>query len=156
MKFNGRKPQPNSDVVVIPRTEGNFVFHLKAVPNYTEFDELYPMPVPPNIQRPGMNSAEPHLSDPNYISETAKRDEARMHWLVLKTISGTPGLEYERVDVRKYHTWKFFEEEMIESGFTQTEVNHLINKCFEVNSLSQAKLDQARADFLASQQVPQE
>lgn len=149
MKIKGKKPGRNETFVVIPRQDGDFVFKLNAVPNYNGFEELCPEPVPPLITRPGQDPT-PDTTDLGYLQQRKVHGEKRYAWLFLQTIKETEGLEWETVDYNNPNTWLNVEQEILDSGFNQNEYNYLLSKVIEVNSLSEAMLNEARARFLLS------
>jgi len=153
MKMSGRKIQgPNEEILVLPRPDGDLVFKAKAVLDYTVFDSLVPQPKPPKMRKRGVSELVEDNKDKNYLEELQNWSTKRMDFMILESLrTGTPELEWETVDSNNPDTWKNYEKELREAGFTPVEINLLNATCITANSLSQSKLDEARDRFLASQ-----
>lgn len=147
IKLNGKVPGVYEDVVVIPRPTGNFALCFRAIDDYAEFDQLCHMPKPPAINYPDGTKGE-NIKDVNYLIAKSQREKKRIDWMFLKSISITPGLEWGRVKLDDPSTWHMAQDELAESGLSVTEVNRVWRTFLEVNSLSEAKLEEARASFL--------
>lgn len=148
MKIAGRNPGVYEDVVAFPRPDGDFIFKLKAVKDFSVFDSLCPEPEPPKINYPdGRKGVD--LEDPSYKIMIAQRNEMRWWWLHIQTLAETPGLTWEKINLKNPATFPLFMEELKESGFLDVEIIYLCNKIKEVNSLSDAKLEDAKNRFLS-------
>jgi len=156
MKMSGRKIQgPNEEILVLPRPDGDLVFKAKAVLDFTVFDGLVPQPKPPKVRRRGMSEPSDDPTDKNFQLEVQNWSSKRMDFMILESLrTGTPELEWETVDFNNPDTWKNYERELKEAGFTPSEINLLNATCISANSLSQSKLDEARERFLASRAEP--
>lgn len=150
MKLKGRRPGKAEAFVVFERPTGNVVFKLSAVLNRSDFNKIYPPPVPPKRRMRG--EAETfNTNDPRYIEALAVRNKAETCWLIMETLKDTEELEWEKVKADEPGTWHLWQEELAESGLSDGEINHLCNEIAAVNSLSEARLEKARQSFLLGQ-----
>lgn len=157
MKLKGQKIEgPNRETIVLPRSNGeDLVFHAQAVLSFKEFDDVFPEPKPPMLNKPGQ-APTPHLTHPDYLSKMADRSGKKLLWMVIKSlVDGTPDMELETVDLADPSTWDNFDQEMQDSGLSQAEVGHIINCVMSSNNLDDTKLQEARNSFLASQVEPE-
>ena len=155
MKLNGKKlSESNKETIVFPRPDGDLVFVLAAVLCTDEFEKLCPEVLPPMIRRPSQDVATPDLSDKDYQNALMERAKQQSRWMFLKSISATPGLEWEEVDINKPNTWDKIDEEFLKSGIVNSERVQLYNAMMRANSLDAAYLKAARERFFASQQAP--
>lgn len=149
MKINGKKlAPPKPTVIVIPRQEGDVVFHCQAVLDFTEFDSLCKRPMPPTIQKPGKDPI-PHLEDPDYKKAVAEFASNRINWIVLQSLLATEGLELETVQKADPSTWGNWAQELIEAGFSGMQINQIVSTVFDACGMSQEKIDEATKRFLA-------
>lgn len=150
MKLNGEKISgKNIEIVVIPRPNRQIVFKCQAVDE--TFDDKYPPPEPPIILKPG-RVKESNPDDPNYKKAMEEWGEKKVAWLVLKSLEATEDLEWETINKDDINTWLNYKTELKESGFTNIEINHILNGVLIANCLNEAKLEKAREDFLRSMQ----
>lgn len=150
MKVNGKSVQPpEPSVVVIPRGGEEYVFMAKAVTDYAECDRVCPEPKPPGRVLPGGTQVT-DTSSPEY--QKARREWLinRSHWLILKSLSATEGLEWAKVDMEKPETWKEYISELEAAGFSGLEVTALVDAVHDANGLNQRKIDEATKRFLAT------
>lgn len=151
MKIRGKKPEGrNVEVVVIPRPEEDIVFFCEAIENYDEFDELCPQPVAPEVLYPG-GLRKKNPESPEYLKELNEWGTQRTHWTILKSISNTPDIEWETVDLEKPSTWKNYQTELKESHFTDIEMYRIIQGVMRANSLDEEMLKEAKKNFLQGQ-----
>ncbi len=151
MRIAGQKVEgPNTETIVIPRGDRDpIVFIAKAVLDWDEFDRLCPVPKAPIIMRKGGEKFA-NLEDPAYKERASTYGEKRLIWLCLKSLEGTPDLEWETIDMGKPDTYLNFDKELKEAGFSQVEIGRIRNGVFVANCLDEEKLEEARASFLAS------
>ena len=150
MKLTGHTfDEPVVTYCVLPRQDDeSVVFKCGPVLDYDEYEALCPLPKPPmQIRKGGVKV--PDLADATYLMQVGQRSDQRIHYIVLKSLSYTEDLEWETVDMKKPNTWKNYEKELKDAYFTSTEVQRIQNACFEANSLSEAKVEEARANFFA-------
>ena len=127
MKLKGTKVQgPNIVDIVIPRNGGQFyAFKAQAVLD-DDFDQLCPKPKAPTIIKAGVGKV-PDFEDVNYRRELDTYASKRMAYIVLKSLQATQDLEWETVDMANPNTWIGYETELKESGFSQPEINLIVN-----------------------------
>jgi len=156
MKIKGKKIEnPNREIIPIPRgMEDDIVFIADAVLDMEPFDKMCPPPIPTMRKIDGIDV--PNLRDPHYLKKIEKHATKRIAWLVLTSLEGTEGLEWETVDVSDPSTWHLFREELKSAGFSNMEIDRIVAGVISVNALSESKIEAARARFLLSQQAPLE
>ena len=152
MKINGEKiTGTNFKYIVIPRPEKDIVFKVEAILNEKEFELLCPIPKPPKKLMPGGKTVIDTESKA-YLDEVNTYATRKTHWMILKSLSATAGLDWEKVDKSRPETWHLFEEEMNEAGFCTREIQLILEGIFEVNALNEAKIEEARQRFLRSRE----
>ena len=156
MKIKGKTIEgPGVEYVVIPRPDSeDIVFTCAAVLDFDDFEKLCPMLDPPMVLKPG-GVQTPDVEDEGYKKMLDEHGRQRMHWLTLKSLEVTEGLEWETVDMQDPITWKNFEEELKHSGFSFMEVAHIRNGVMSVNSFDDRKMKEARDRVLAGLQQAQ-
>jgi hypothetical protein len=152
MKVNGKRPTAYSKTLVLPRGDGQdpIVFVATAIQNMDDFDKLAPEPEPPLIRGRGDSKVQ-DFSDAAYLQALEQQVTRRTDYIVLKSLEGSPGLEWERTSIKDVNTWNNWRKEVEEAGLCLFEVRRIIALCSEVNSLSDAALDAAQKRFLAGQ-----
>jgi len=156
MKFGGREVKPNIVLVPIPRdNDDDFIFQLKAVPDLEKFIELCPEPKPPKKTFPGGRTAVDR-EDPEFTKKLEEHAEYRFHYMAIESLKATEALEWDTVDHLNPETWSNWIDEMKEAGFTEVEVNRVVNGVMDVNCLNEERVEEARARFLAGQQADPE
>jgi len=156
MKIDGKKIMgANESILVIPRFQGeDIIFKLRAIVDNTDFEKMCPTPQAPKRLMAGGQEII-NVKDKGYLDQVVKHSELRLSWLVLKTLEPT-NLEWENVKLDIPTTWSNFKEEMTEAGFNSIEIQRLINECFAVNALNEAKIEEARESFLRGLQAVEE
>lgn len=149
MRIKGKKFQPREEVVVLPRGDDNIVFKAQAVLDYSDFDALCPQPKPPTKMLKG---GETHTNpeDPGYQEKLNEWGVKRTHWMVLKSLSATEGLEWETVKMDDPTTWENYEKELSEV-LSPVELSAVIGCVTDACGLNQQKIDEATKRFLAGQ-----
>jgi hypothetical protein len=150
MKINGRKIGPSIETVVIPREGEDFVFRAQAVLDYSEFDTNNPEPKPPEALMPG-GERKLIYDNPKYQERVGEWAESKTHWMILKSLQATEGLEWETVKMEDPSTWPNYQEEMKTSGLSPAEINTIVQTVITANGLNQQKIDEALERFLAGQ-----
>jgi len=151
MKINGKSiEQAAEEVIVFPRSNGNLVFKAKPVSKYEDFDRICPRPKPLSVMRPGGVTSE-DVESPKYKKALDDWASQRTHWMILKSLSATEGLEWETVDMSKPETYENYVKELEDSGLTGVEVAKLFEIIQTACGLNQSKIDEATAAFLATQ-----
>lgn len=156
MKLNGHKIEgPNRDFIVIPRGNNkDIVLHVQAVLDMDQFEQMCPTPRPPMRKMKGGLDV-PNLNDSAFRKACERHVEQRLMWMVLKSLEATPELEWELVDIGDSSTWLNMRKELREAGFSDVEINRIINAAYGVNSLNEAKIQAARDRFLLSREEQQ-
>lgn len=155
MRLNGKKLQsPNLELIVLPRGDGeNIILKAQAVLDMTVFEELCPRPEPGIITYKN-GTRKPDEDNPRFRQLIREYGEKRTAYMILKSLEATPDLEWEICDISDPDTWLKYSEELKESGFSEVEINRIIMGVLNANSLNDAKIEEARNHFLASQ-LPQ-
>lgn len=153
MKLEGYNfEKPNEEVVVIPREEKDVVFRCSAILDYSEFEAICKPPQPPEVVKPG-GKREVNTEDEGFLEQAKKHAERRIHWLILKSLQATPGLEWSTVDMNNPKTWENWREEMRQAYFTDVEIGMVQQGVFSANSLNEERLEEARRNFLQIQEA---
>lgn len=157
MKIQGKKIEgANEVVIVIPRgSSSDIILKARAILDITPFEEICPPPEPPKKMLPGGREVK-NLKDPNFLKQLDAYSIKRLSWIVLTSLEATEGLEWEKVDLSDPTTWNNFQEEMKEAGFSNVEVNRIVEECIEVNALNEDKIQEARERFLLETQEQDE
>lgn len=156
MKLKGRRPGVHIEPIILPRPEGDLVFHAKAIDSFDEFEQLCPPPEPPGKILPG-NVKVSNPEDATFIQQLNQYGDKRVAYMVIKgLLDGTDDLEWENVDLGNHLTWMKFREELRESGLSDVEINRLVSGVMTANSLSEPAVERARQRFLAGVQVQSE
>ncbi len=152
MKYAGKKIEgANVDFLVLPRPDGNIVFKARAILDMGEFDKLCPEPVAAIIvKRGGKPMAD--VNNAQYKKMLAEHGSKRFYYIIIKSLEATEELEWETVKIMDPSTWGNYEKELKDSGFSQVEVNRIVGCVLNANSLNEAKLEEARKDFLSGEQ----
>lgn len=152
MKINGKQIKgPNVETIVIPRGDDFIVFKAEAVLDYKPFEEMVPMPAPPQVLFRGETVSKPNYEAPAYKEAMGKRSLLKYHWMIIKSLSVTEGLEWEVVNLQEPSTWTQVETEFQNSGFTPLEINKIFEGVLTANGMNEEKLEWARKSFLARQ-----
>jgi len=156
MKINGHKIiGPNREIIAIPRGDDDaIIFIAEAVLDDSEFNKLCPPPEPRKRKVDGQDI--PNLNDKNYIKNVEKYSEKRAAWMILQSLKATEGLEWERVNLKEPNTWLLYTKELSESGFSEMEIQRIINGCLTANGLNSTKIEYAKQHFLQVQRAKQE
>jgi hypothetical protein len=92
-----------------------------------------------------------NTEDPIYKAELDAWAKRAMAWRLIKSLSSTPGLEWEKVKLDDATTWEKWDEELTEAGFTDYEKQRIINGVSEANGLDEDKIEIARQRFLVGE-----
>lgn len=153
MKIKGKKILgANREIIAIPRGEGDdIVFIAEAVLDHKLFDKLCPVPKPQLKKIDGVDV--PDFDDKNYKKNILRYSEKKTTWLILTALKATPELEWEQVNFNDPSTWALFRKELNDSGFSDLEVNRIINGALTAQGLNEAKIEAARDRFLRRESV---
>jgi len=165
MKIGGKKidSRPASETLYFPREKDEVVaIRANAVMDRSEFDRLLPVPKPPKKRIKG-NILVDNPEDPKYAISVNAHGARFIDWLVIQSLCGVnretqddEPIEWEIVDKQDAKTWNKWEEELRQSGFSDMERKRIHNMVIKVNSLSDARLDEARASFLQPREPEQD
>jgi len=149
MKVKGKKLEGRNKVIIpILRPEGNIILIAEAIDNFNEFDKLVQFPIAPIRTLPG-GVRESHTADPAYLVKVDEFSTMRSNYMIIRSLSATPDLEWETVDITKPETWQNVRQELLDSGLIETEIIRIINCISEANGLDDSVIERARKDFLA-------
>lgn len=140
---------PNVEIIVIPRSGdiADIVFQAAAILDYKPFETLCPEPKPPmKILKGGKR--EYNLEDLGYTQARDRWGDQKVAWMVLESLKATPGLTWDTVVESNPKTWTKYVDELKESGFSQIEIQRITTGVFTANCLNEARLEEARANFL--------
>jgi len=153
MKINGIKfDGPAEDILVIPMcTKGEMVFKIRCVTNYADFEKMVKEPTPPLIMRRGQTTALPNYDDAGYKKKVTEYITKQTHYMILKSLETTDGLEWDSVNINDPDTWGNYEKELKAAGLGDIHIGKIVRSISEVNGLSEAKMEEAKQRFLALQ-----
>ncbi len=133
---------------VILRDDTEFVFKLEAVGDYDSFEEKYPRPQPPTINRKGVES--PDLEDEDYKELVSEWAGWRINWMCVQTFQD---VEWKTV-TNEPETFENWETELGEAGFSYNEVGRLRNAILTVNGLMEPeRIEAARENSSVGQEA---
>lgn len=147
MKLNGQRLEPRRVTLVFP---GERVFVIKAVLNDDVFNTYCPEPQPKMITRKDSTVPVPYVTDKKYLEQMNEHAKLRSLWMILESLSETPGLEWETIKMEDPSTWKNFYEELRTSGLTMFEQSKLIEAVMNVNIVTDEAISEATKAFLAT------
>jgi len=150
MRLNGEQVRnDNIQVVVIPRQKRDLVFLFKPVIDQSRFEEIGPkMPKPPVIMLPG-GEKRVDTDDPDYHKKVMAYVNQKNSWMFLESISATPELEWDNIDLNDSSTWDRVESELKTSEFTEQEIKLLYEGYAKANAFDDDQLEAAKNRFLA-------
>ena len=93
--------------------------------------------------------------DPKYLNALDEWAMKKGYWITLKSLEGTPDLEWDTIDMDDPETWGNYLKEMNEAGLSDIEISRIVNAVSEACGLDQAKIDEATESFLASREMEQ-
>lgn len=155
MKYKGKTVTPPAPKkIAFPRADGPIVFTCGPVLDYTEFDNICPMPKPPVIQRIGKEPIN-DTKDKRFIAAVDTYALRKTQWMVLQSLNATEDLEWETVDMLDPETWNNYNDELA-AVFTEREIEDLLSAVFEVNAPTPEARQQAIDSFMSLQRDPEE
>lgn len=154
MKIAGNKIEGvNTETIIIPRGDKPpIVLIAQAVLDDEPFSKLCPVPQPPTYMKPG-NVKVLNVEDKTYKQQLEIYARKKVAWTMIASLSATPDLEWEKVDLGNSETWLLIWEEFTSSGFSSTEQTRILNGVLSANCLNEAKLDQAREAFFRTREA---
>ena len=136
----------NEAILVLPRSGGDLVIKARAIPDYEEFDKLCPEPKMPVMVT--KNGVENNGDDINYVAAIAQREQMRIAYIYVKSLEPS-NIEWDTVKTDIPSTWMNFREDFKKAGLSPVEINRIWGTVSDANCLSEDKLVEARARFLA-------
>ena len=127
----------------------NIVFRMNPVDSYEHFLEVCPEPKPAKKILPG-GRVELDNESEDYLKARREWLSDQINYTLLVTMKGTPGLEWETIDMDKPSTWKNVVEELQQCLY-DSEIMKLYEAASQVNNVTDASLEKARNRFLASE-----
>lgn len=156
MKLGGSKfDGPRIETVVIPFGGKELVFKAQLVKNFDDFEKMCPRPQPPMLLKPGGVKTF-DVESPDFKAKLNEYADLRSDWLILKSLSATPDLEWETVDMSKPETWNGFHKELESTGLSSAEHSKIIEAVLNANGLDQSKIDIATQRFLMAEAAAKE
>jgi hypothetical protein len=151
MKYKGNViAPPPPEIVAFPRENGDLVFVVKSVLDFSEFDALCPEPEPPSILKPGESASTPDFENPDYKKRVGTWYQNRLNWMCLEAIA-SPDISWDTVVPEQPETWSNFRVELRQdAGLTPQQVQHLVNRIMLHNSVDEKKMKEARDRFLTT------
>jgi len=152
MKINGKVlDTPAVEIIPLLRGEDTIFLQAKCVTDYSKFEAICPSPEAPFIQRPGQKPV-PNFEDPIFVKKLDEHSELRSSYMIIESLSATPELEWETVDMTKPETWKNYLDEL-RKCFSEIQCTQIISGVMSANGLNSERIDKARKDFLVGTQV---
>jgi hypothetical protein len=157
MKIGGQEIRgPMEEVIVLPRADDQvIVLKARAVLDLKEFRRLCPEPVPKKMLKRGGEEVL-NTSDPAYKAATQAWGELYIHYLTITSLQATDGgIEFDTVELTNPGTWKNWEQDFKNAGFSEMEINRVRAGVMTANALNEQKIKEARENFLHSQVASQ-
>jgi hypothetical protein len=153
MNIKGKKVLSFPPVIIpIIRGEEDLFFQAQ-VSDMTEFATVCKRPEPPMIQHKGQTQAVADIEDPKYKIAIEQFVKNRIDYMIIKSLSATPDLQWDKVKLTNPETYHLYVEELKEFGLTVSEIDRLINGVFEANGLDESKIEESKKRFLAAQKA---
>lgn len=146
----GELAQLNEEILVLSRKSGQVVLTARAIADMEAFNNLMPQPTAPKIFRKGKGWGQ-DVDNKNYVIEMKRYGECKLAWMILTSLEPSD-IEWDTVDMEKPGTWKNWEDDLKQCGFTQHECNLVVGLVLSANQLNEAKLEQARELFVLGQE----
>lgn len=151
-KLGGETAGVRREPIVFKRGDKRYVFWVEAQPDYKAFNNLCPQPEPPTYKQPGKNAVIKDTNDPEYKKACELHAKTFSDWLVVASISNTPGLEWDEVKLSGnmcFKTWSKWSDELRAFGLCEHELAQLVQKVSSVNALNDEELEDAIESFLS-------
>lgn len=152
MKIGGRLIDgPKRVTLVLPRDEGDIIFHFVAVVDDSEFEKQFPVPEPPKIWKVKEQLHFYNYDDPGYKARSLDRARIKNAWVFLKSIEPS-NIEWDTVKADDPTTWTEWDKDLKRAGFSINEVNAIFDHFSKANVVTDSMLNEARDRFLASRE----
>lgn len=158
MKYKGEQLKaPISEIIAFTLrseiVEGRLVYHdlvfeATAILDFSEFLAICPEPSPPpRILAGGQKDFD--FESPTYKKAREIWFSKRNDWTVLKSVENSPDIEWEKIKMNDPETWPLWRDE-IGLFLNPTQIMHLWNRIMLLNSIDEAKMEEARQRFLVT------
>ncbi len=152
MKLQGKQPgAPTPSTAVFERGDDKFVFTIQAVLDFKDFLEVCPEPKPQTKTLPGGKKELEDTNTPAFQKKLDQHAELKTHWMVLKSLEATEGLEWETISMTDATTWSNYQEELMAAGFTEGEVAYVVSKVFKQHIVDEDVMQDALDRFTAGE-----
>ena len=156
MKIGGKTvTKVNEEIIVIPRKVNgiseDIVLRAGAILSYKDFEQLCEVPKPPVIILPN-NDKRLKTDDPKYKEAMTDYAEKKLGFMIIKSLENTPDLVWDTVDINDPSTYKNYDKELRDAGFSELEYVRIINGVMSACGMDQSKIDEAMKRFLAIQE----
>lgn len=146
MKIGGVELKgPNIEIIVFPRPEGNIVIKAQTCPNFKEFDALVQMPQPGGVRT--KDGFKKDYKAQSYIESLEIYERQRFAYMCIKSLEPS-NIEWEKTDITKPSSYLGWEEELMEAGLSEIEVNKITAAINLANNVDERKMQAARDAFL--------
>jgi len=141
---------PGNIIIPIVRGDQEIIFQASCIIDYSEMDSVLKIPEPKMRVYKGDKDPKPQIDSPEYKALVLDYTAQKIAWMVCKSLTATPGLEWETVDWVNPESWSNYEGELTLLGFNEFQINKLVSGVMEANGLSQSRIDEAKQRFLAT------
>jgi|2_EtaG_2_1085320.scaffolds.fasta_scaffold00029_3 hypothetical protein len=143
MKLQGKTIQPPKPLTIPVFRDGkNLGLLAGPVLSFQSFTDMCPKPEPPASYDVKTGTKEQLKEDPAFLKSLDIWADRKTNWMVLTSLSSSPDLVWDTVDMEKPETWKNFREEM-ESCFSAQEVDIIISCVFDANVPTEKRGEEA-------------
>lgn len=142
------------EYAILPRDGGDVIFAARGVlnPDFDEFLKLCPEPTPPIKRFPDGNTVQ-DVTDPEYKKAITDFLTKRFQFMIIKSLSATEGLDWEKVQLADHTTWGKYEEEL-KAITTPSEYSQVIQAVHRANGLDDKRIEEAKKRFFSRQSEP--
>lgn len=152
MKIHGKAiDRPKPEPVILPRNGGTDIVFMMGPVNMGDFNQYCKEPQPPMVLKREDGIPYPDFTDEDYKKALKTHANRKMDWMILESFKATEGIEWETVKLEDPDTWHLWREELANDGFSTIEINQIYEGFMIANSMSEAKLKEARDRFYRSQ-----
>ncbi len=154
MKIKGNSiPAPKPVKVKFFRGSEIVELLVQAVLSYEQFDRLVPHPKPPLVTVVKENRQYHNYDDKAYLRSVDRYSQFKSHYIILKGLEATEGLEWDTVKMDEPDTWGNYKTDLL-TCFTEMEVSDIIDAINEANHPTGRRLEEAFDSFTSSQAQP--
>lgn len=155
MRYKGQQLKgPKIETLVIPRDDKDIVFQARAVMDFSDYTNRFPMPEPPEKIAPGGKRSKV-TDDPQFQENLKKWLEQKQAWMILKSLEASIDVQWDTVNMDDPTTFGNYWDELAEAGFNDMERLLIRNLALKANSVDEEKMEEARERFFKSQAAQQ-